>query len=139
MYPKPNSEVERCRVTNGRLRSNANYGNNGLFIIPGPEFAKLAVIVSDQDFWEHVSVSVLKKPHRCPTWAEMCFVKDLFWPEHETVIQYHPPKSAHVSFHDWTLHLWRPCDVDLPLPPHTMVGPKTVEEGMELLKGMVRR
>lgn len=136
MYPKPQPQVEACRVTTGRLRSTARYGNNGAFIIPGPERAKLLVIASDELGWQHVSVSVLKKPHRCPTWAEMSFVKELFWRDEEAVVQYHPPKAHHVSFHDWTLHLWRPDGLELPLPPHTMVGPQTAQEGLELLKGI---
>lgn len=136
MYPEPRPEVERYRITKGHMRSTADYGNNGAFIIPGPERAKLFCIVSAEGGWDHVSVSVMKKPDRCPTWAEMCFVKDLFWPPEEAVVQFHPPKSQHVSFHDWTLHLWRPQSAELPLPPHTMVGPKSVEEGMKLLEGI---
>ena len=136
MYPQPRPEVERHRLTKGPLRSTAAFGNNGVFIIPGPERAKLCCIVSEEGGWEHVSISVMKQPNRCPTWAEMCFVKDLFWPEHEAVVQIHPAKSEYVTFHDWTLHLWRPQVAELPLPPHTMVGPQSVEEGMGLLKGI---
>lgn len=137
MYPKPRPDVERCRITKGRLASNGAYGNNGAFLITGPERAKLFVIASDMEGWDHASVSVLRKPHRCPSWAEMCFIKDLFWPDTEVAVQYHPPKADHVSFHDWTLHLWRPNAIELPRPPHTMVGPKNVQEGIELMKGIM--
>lgn len=137
MHPKPLPQVERGRITKGRLRSSAAYLNNGAFIIPGPERAKLLCIASDQDGWDHVSVSVFKKPARCPTWAEMCFIKDLFWPADEAVMQLHPPQAEYVTFHDWTLHLWRPQGIDLPRPPHTMVGPMNIDEGMKLLKGIL--
>lgn len=133
MYSRPQPEVEKGRITRGKLASTASMGNNGAFIVKGPEFAKLFIIASNLEGWEHVSVSVLKNNKRCPTWGEMSFVKDLFWQPEEAVMQLHPPKSQYVSFHDYTLHLWRPLFQYLPLPPHTMVGPKTVEESLELL------
>lgn len=69
--------------------------------------------------WEHVSVSVkpeLGKKARCPTWEEMCFVKDLFWAEDEAVIQYHPPEEVYVNLHPHTLHLWKPIGREVPVP-----------------------
>lgn len=51
----------------------------------------VAIIASWGGGWEHVSVSL---SNRCPTWEEMCMVKDIFWGEDECVIQFHPPKSA---------------------------------------------
>lgn len=71
--------------------------------------------------WEHVSVST---PSRIPSWAGMCFVKDLFWEPEEAVMQLHPPASQYVNNHPWTLHLWRPTDAVIPLPPPIMVGPR---------------
>lgn len=71
--------------------------------------------------WEHVSVS---RKLECPSWLAMCFIKDLFWPDHECVVQYHPAKSEYVNFHKNCLHLWRPIDVELPTPPSILVGPK---------------
>lgn len=76
---------------------------------------KPAVIVwSFGGGWDHVSVSFR---HRCPTWDEMCAVKDMFFGDDETVIQYHPAKSNYVNRHPYCLHLWRPQGKDLPLPP----------------------
>lgn len=132
MYPKPQEDVEKYRITKGRLASVSAYGNNGAFEVPGPERAKLFCIVSDMMGWEHVSVSVLKKA-RCPSWAEMCFVKELFWMPEEAVMQLHPRQSDYVSFHDWTLHMWRPVDAEIPLPPHTLVGPKDIKEALALM------
>ena len=68
--------------------------------------------------WEHVSVSFNR---RCPTWAEMCKVKDMFWPEDETVVQYHPKKKNYVNVHEYCLHLWRKKGVDFEEPPTMLV------------------
>lgn len=64
--------------------------------------------------WEHVSVSL---PQRCPTWDEMCFVKNLFWDEDETVVQFHPPKRDYVNTAETCLHLWRFAAGVFPMPP----------------------
>lgn len=71
--------------------------------------------------WEHASVSPTKGD-RIPTWEEMSFIKSLLWEEEETVIQYHPAKSRYVNNHPYVLHLWRPINEVLPLPPVYMVG-----------------
>jgi hypothetical protein len=71
--------------------------------------------------WEHVSVSTSS---RCPTWDEMCWIKDLFFEKHETVVQYHPAESDYVNYHPFCLHLWRPLNAALPIPPSIAVGPK---------------
>jgi hypothetical protein len=70
--------------------------------------------------WEHVSVSL---PNRCPTWPEICLVKDMFWPEDQAVVQYHPRTSEYVNWHPFCLHLWRPINQAIPTPPAIFVGP----------------
>jgi hypothetical protein len=114
MFHVPNE----YRLTDGELASSNEDGNNGAFTIPFESFT-LNVIVSDGMGWEHVSVSL---SNRTPNWREMCFVKDLFWDEEDVVIQYHPAKSEYVNMHENTLHLWRPVDKDIPIPPKEMVG-----------------
>lgn len=59
---------------------------------------------SDEDGWEHVSVY---HPKRCPTWEEMCAIKDVFWNEDEECIQIHPKRSEYVNIVDTCLHIWR--------------------------------
>jgi hypothetical protein len=76
---------------------------------------------SAQYAWEHVSVSL---PNRCPNWPEMDFVCRLFWREDEAVMQLHVPRAQHISYHPYTLHLWRPLRHAIPLPPTDTVGPK---------------
>jgi len=100
----------------------------GAFLIPGPCGRDLRVIASSGDkdegiLWEHVSVSL---PNRCPNWQEMCFIKDLFWDEEEAVMQLHPPRSRWINNHSYCLHLWRPLEQDIPLPPDVTVGDKTL-------------
>jgi len=59
---------------------------------------------------------------RCPTWEEMCLVKDLFWDDTDCVIQYHPSRSDYVNNHPYCLHLWRPIGIELPRPDSIFVG-----------------
>lgn len=89
----------------------------GLFYIPLRSHL-LKVIACDGDDpsegWEHVSVSL---PNRCPNWEELCFIKRLFWSDEETVVQFHPRKSAYVNIHPYCLHLWRKAGTEYELPP----------------------
>jgi len=91
--------------------------DGGLFIVKF-ESREFIVIASNGGSWEHVSVSL---KNRTPNWKEMCFIKDLFWDEEDCVIQYHPPKSKYVNNHKNVLHLWRPMNIDIPMPPLIMV------------------
>jgi hypothetical protein len=77
--------------------------------------------------WEHVSVHCFSgKRQFTPTWMEMCAVKNIFWDEDDTVIQFHPRKLDYVNNHLNTLHLWRPVGIELPLPPSVTVGIKEI-------------
>lgn len=99
----------------------------GCFSIPSPrDHQNLRVIASSGDrslgvAWENVSVSL---PNRCPTWPEMDLVKRLFWDDEESVMQLHPPRSRWINNHEFCLHLWRPLDAEIPLPPDIAVGVK---------------
>lgn len=129
MRTKLSNFVEDGRVREGPWRSSPLDGLNGAFVLTGPNGAVLRIIASDgrdhaAQGWEHVSVSVA---NRCPNWPEMCFIKDLFWGEEETVIQFHPPKNEYVNHHPTTLHLWRDRAWNLmpfATPSSTLVGPK---------------
>jgi len=111
------------RIRHGPFRSDDTYGLNGAFHILGPNAAPLVIISSDGEEpvcggWQHVSVSLA---HRCPNWPEMCFVKNLFWNEEETVVQFHPPESTYISNHPYCLHLWRNTKDGHDLPPPILV------------------
>jgi hypothetical protein len=108
------------RVREGYFASDDTYGLTGAFEVVGPMSRKLRLIASDGEGWEHVSISIDNRP---PNWAEMCFAKDLFWNDDECVIQYHPPRSQYVNCHPFTLHLWKPIGIELPMPPTYLIGP----------------
>lgn len=74
----------------------------------------------NHDPWEHVSVSLYDKK-RCPSWEEMCLVKDLFWSSDETVMQFHPAKYDYVNIHQFCLHLWKLRGVNPDMPPLSAV------------------
>lgn len=75
---------------------------------------RLNVIASCGGGWDHVSVSHNK---RVPKWHEMCKIKDMFFDDEDTVIQYFPPKSVYVNDHPRCLHLWRKQNTEIELPP----------------------
>lgn len=93
----------------------------GCFLVPIKGATPVQVIASASEGWEHVSVS---RPNRCPTWAEMCHIKDVFWDESDCVMQLHPPKSEYVNSHQFCLHMWKPYGAEIPMPPSYMVGYK---------------
>ena len=121
--------LEQYRIRRGHWLSNVNCGWCGAWRIPHEDDTLLVVssdgvdpggVDLDARGWEHVSVRVAVK-ERCPTWAEMCYVKDLFWANEECVIQFHPPGSNYVNRHHTTLYLWRLKDFTFPLPPEHLM------------------
>ena len=129
MRPVPWNAVEEYRLSQPGNGMNSQFGDpHGVFRVPhnGRSFV---VVATDGDAaaaglpieyaWEHVSVSLRD---RTPTWAEMCFIKDLFWRPDETVVQFHVPKSDHRNFHPHCLHLWRPVHGEFPRPPNNTVA-----------------
>ena len=110
--------TESCRRAHPTLGLGG--GNNGYYVIPySPSGKRLIVICSDGGGWDHVSVSL---QHRCPTWDEMTFIKNLFFGQEETVMQLHPPIPIYKNLHPYCLHLWRPQNEQIPLPPSIMVS-----------------
>ena len=67
--------------------------------------------------FEHLSVST---PIQCPTWEQMCKMKDIFWRDDEVCMQY-------------CLHIWRPINQEIPMPPSIMVGLRKGKETEDLL------
>jgi hypothetical protein len=121
----PWSHIDAFRITTGKYASPPG-ANHGAFQVPTRHGQLLRIIATSGDpfhnaNWEHVSVSLA---NRCPNWHEMAAVKALFWDDDETVVQYHPPRKEYVNHHPHTLHMWRPINVVLPVPPSWMVGPR---------------
>ena len=98
--PRPTADELRRLPPDAREHLLRQWGNAETITLPPP-------------VWEHVSVSAAT----VPTWAEMCWVKALFWGPEEAVVQYHPPESSYVNVHQRVLHLWRPVGVEFPMPP----------------------
>ena len=102
-------------------------GNNGFFVIPHHRINnyEYRVMASDGMGWEHCSISIGelgKSQKRCPTWEEMCHIKNLFWDEDDCCIQIHPKKSEYVNLHPFVLHIWKPTNQEIPQPIKEMVG-----------------
>lgn len=92
---------------------------NGTFLVPFPRTStELRCIASNGGGWDHVSVSL---KHRVPNWYEMEHVRKTFFLPGEIVMQLHLPDDAHINVHPNCLHLWRPHDIAIPLPPRDYV------------------
>lgn len=121
----------RQRFPGSPWDSDASFGMNGAFNIPIAHATFAECIISDGACdeakaagldWEHVSVKIRASGKlRIPTWEEMCKIKDLFWKDDETVIQIHPAKKDYVNCNTYVLHVWRPVDGNLRLPPKICV------------------
>lgn len=109
----------------GTSPSGALYG----FFVAKRWDTQLAIISSGERHdgelgeWEHVSVSLYRRSG-LPTWNLMCWVKELFWRDDESILQFHPMASEYVSIAE-VLHLWK--------PPYEVVLPPTMT--MALTKG----
>ena len=116
--------LDQYRVDMRHVFGTMGDSGNGAFkvFVQGKSFFCIA---SNGGGWEHVSVSP-GSPNRkkCPTWDEMCAIKDMFFEAEETVVQYHPPKSDYINNHPYCLHLWRPIGQEVPRPPAIYVGLK---------------
>jgi len=120
-------------TTHFQLKTTSADGNNGMFVIGSPEPGwHLALIASDGEGWEHVSVHAFrgesvnakKLQLRTPNWKEMAHVKDVCWDGEDVVMQLHPKRSEYVNNHPHVLHLWRPLHAEIPTPPSIFVGVK---------------
>jgi hypothetical protein len=83
------------RLRGGIFDSTDADGCNGVFIMRAPSTKRRLRILSseptDEIPWEHVSVSLVDAVSDCPSWSEMCDVKNAFWDASECVVQFHPP------------------------------------------------
>jgi len=114
-------ELDRWRRRDAAvLRHYGSVGDEtcGAFTVPVGSHTFDCVASSDGG-WDHVSISL---PNRCPSWLEMDALKRLFFRDHETAMQLHLPPGDHISLHPYCLHIWRPQDVPLPVPPKEFVA-----------------
>lgn len=94
--------------------SEPDFGMGYIYLDPKKPNKAAAVIWSNGDGWDHVSVSW---SDHCPTWEEMCRVKEMFFLPEEAAIEYHPAKSEYVNLHPYCLHLWRPKNGEIIMQP----------------------
>lgn len=118
--------LEQWRLPNGGRTGH----RSGAFRIPmGNRFA--CVIADDgvtndgpgsPTGWEHCSVH-MQTVHGeiAPSWNEMSRVRDLFWGEDEVIMQLHVAGVNHIDINKHVLHLWKPLNQTIPLPPKELV------------------
>lgn len=115
--------------THPTYKSEDSLGMMGFFVVPlnGHTFAIIISAPAQEGYpWDHVSVRIgdqhkNKLRERIPTWAEMCVVKEMFFTPEECVMQLHPAEKDYVNFHPCVLHLWRPTEAVIPMPPRVCV------------------
>lgn len=102
-----------------RVEAGEDGGRGYLFGLDRKKPNKYAVVVwSWGGGWDHVSVSFRD---RCPSWDEMCQVKNWFFYPDECCIEYHPAQSDYVDIHPYCLHIWRPQNTAVQQPPKIFV------------------
>ncbi len=128
---KTNEELKN--IPNLLIARTAPDGGCGVIFQAGKRWA--TVIWSNGGGWEHVSVAPCNRKIT-PSWDDMCKLKDMFFRENETVVQYHPAKSEYVNNIPNCLHLWRPIAAEMPTPPAIMVGIKKGQTTAEVIKAI---
>ena len=108
-------EIRSGNIKGFQQKERCSDGGSGWVTIHGKTFF---VIYSNGGGWDHVSAS---SNNWCPTWEEMCFIKNVFFDEDECCIEYHPAKKDYVNNHPYCLHIWKPQTQDIPIPPIIMV------------------
>jgi hypothetical protein len=112
-------ELDAFRLDASKTHGWSGDGTCGQFRLLSPiDRAPLMIQASSESGWDHVSVSRL---NRCPNWPEMDHVRKLFFKDDEVVMQLHMPSKDNINLHQFCLHLWRPQNVEIPLPPKEMV------------------
>jgi hypothetical protein len=113
-------------LSNLMITAHSDDGGSAKWFRLGKPFA--SVIWSFGGGWEHVSIAPFNRRYT-PTWDDMCKLKDMFFYDNETVVQYHPAKEDYVNNIPNCLHLWRPLKETMPTPPAIMVG---IKNGLSL-------
>ena len=95
---------------------------NGAFIIDRYNNGEFyLVIASNGQGWEHVSVTIHKKNggsvKKCPSYQEMMMIKEKLFSEEDVVFQLHPREEDYINTHPYCLHLWKPNNCNMVVPP----------------------
>lgn len=95
---------------------------NGAFMIDKYKDGEFYLVVaSNGEGWDHISVSLHRKNganiKRCPSFQEMQMVKEKIFGEEEVVFQLHPREEDYINTHPYCLHLWKPNNCSMIVPP----------------------
>ncbi len=95
---------------------------NGAFIIDRYNNGEFyLVIASNGQGWDHVSVTIHKKNggsvKKCPSYQEMMMIKEKLFSEEDVVFQLHPREEDYINTHPYCLHLWKPNNCNMVVPP----------------------
>lgn len=116
------------------------YGNgfvgdeyNGAFVIDKYKDGEFyLVIASNGQGWDHVSVTLHRKNgtsiKRCPSFEEMQMIKGKLFTEEEIVFQLHPREEDYINTHPYCLHLWKPNNCSMIVPPFNSVNEEELTE-----------
>ncbi len=118
MRNEPITRIEQYRTRHPRLGGGKVGKSYGYFEVGILRVISSGNAIGNKSGWEHVSIS---RPNAIPTWTDMARVKNLFWRDDETVLQFHPKASEYVNDHPNCLHLWKKTGVDHELPPEICV------------------
>lgn len=97
-------------------------GPRGFFILPNPRTMKGMYILIQADNlqgWEHISIAIPSE-NRWPTIEELNWIREFFWDTDERLVQFH----GKLKKNEFCIHLWKPIDQELPVPPSFMAGTK---------------
>lgn len=112
------SMQEISGTINLQIMTTGTDGGAGWIFKAGKRWA--SVIWSTGGGWDHVSVSPMNIK-QMPSWEDMCRVKDMFFKPEEYCVQYHVPAEDNINVMSNCLHIWRPQNQVLPVPPKNLV------------------
>ncbi len=110
--------------------------HNGAFVIDRHKDGEFFFLVASNGFgWDHVSVSLHRKNganiKRCPSFEEMQMIKEKLFAEEEVVFQLHPREEDYINTHPYCLHLWRPNNYNMNIPPLHSVNEDELSSNLE--------
>jgi hypothetical protein len=110
--------LNKARIPRGKSKfgSSPADGFNGVFHFKINN-VPLLVMGSEDDQWEHISVSVAGSKST-PSFSQMRQVKELFWGKHVTVMQLYLAGDLATVHYPGCLHLWHPTKggPNIPIP-----------------------
>lgn len=106
---------------------------NGAFVIDKHKNGEFyLVIVSNGQGFDHVSVTSHRKNganiKKCPSFEEMQMIKEKIFAEDEVVFQLHPREEDYINTHPYCLHLWKPNNCNMSVPPLSSINDDELTE-----------